>query len=69
MLPPQSSVKSEKDMSSAEWLKLHGLKSAGARFYDALASQAFKHCDKVVKVGEDDKIVNAKYCQKFAHVK
>ncbi|KAL5264641.1 hypothetical protein ACHWQZ_G005654 [Mnemiopsis leidyi] len=68
-LPPKSQEKSEKDMTSAEWLNYHGLKSSGARFYDALAPQAFRHCDKVVKVGDSDKIVNAKYCQKFAHVK
>lgn len=61
--------RSEKDLSSTEWLKLHGLKSTGSRFYDALAGQAFRHCDKIVKVGDSDKVVNAKYCEKFAHVK
>ena len=68
-LPPKSPEKSEKDMTSAEWLNQHGLKCASGRFYDALTAQAFKHCDKVMKIGDSDKVVNAKYCQKFAHVK
>ena len=68
-LPLKSPEKSEKDMTSAEWLNQHGLKCASGRFYDALTAQAFKHCDKVMKIGDSDKVVNAKYCQKFAHVK
>eukprot|EP00116_Pleurobrachia_bachei_P013330 sb/3473592/ len=64
------SARSERDMSSAEWLANHGLRCASARFYDALAPQAFKHCDKIVRGAEgDSKVVNAKYCQRFAHVK
>lgn len=66
---PVKGPKSEKEMSSAEWLAVHGLKSSSARFYDSLAAQAFPHCDKVVKIGEGETVVNAKYCEKFAHVK
>ena len=49
--------------------QIHGLKAANTRFYSALKSQAFRHCDSVVKCGDKQKLVNAKYCENFAHVK
>ncbi|CAH8533792.1 unnamed protein product [Heterobilharzia americana] len=42
--------KREEDMSSKEWLSIHGLKAQHLDFYDLLASVSFKHCDGVVNV-------------------
>lgn len=74
-------AKSEMYMSSRDWLKRHGLKSKKLLFYDLLQSLAFKHCDGVVDIQTAPvsldstdaivrpKLVNARYCDKFAHVR
>ncbi|XP_075708714.1 von Willebrand factor A domain-containing protein 3B isoform X2 [Rhinoderma darwinii] len=72
---------SEDCISSKEWLKKFGLKSQKLLFYDALADCAFRHSDGVVDIKtkpEDEsiqtdaennmKLINAKYCDRFAHV-
>ncbi|KAJ7325717.1 Von Willebrand factor A [Desmophyllum pertusum] len=73
--------KSEMYMSSRDWLKRHGLKGKKLVFYDLLQTLAFKHCDGVVDIqmapaASDSsdaivrpKLVNARYCDKFAHVR
>nr|XP_015219502.1 PREDICTED: von Willebrand factor A domain-containing protein 3B isoform X2 [Lepisosteus oculatus] len=72
--------KSEDCMSSKTWLTKHGLKAQNLLFYDALADCAFRHSDGIVDIKSkpDDeslqtdaekriKLVNAKYCERFAH--
>ncbi|XP_033127520.1 von Willebrand factor A domain-containing protein 3B-like isoform X2 [Anneissia japonica] len=72
--------RSEQNMGSKEWLQKHGLKPRKLGLYDTLSQVAFKHCDGVVdlkRAPNDDytdadtrnKLVNAKYCNKFCHVK
>ncbi|XP_033631480.1 von Willebrand factor A domain-containing protein 3B-like isoform X2 [Asterias rubens] len=75
----ETGERSEQYMSSKEWIYKHGLRSRKLDLYDALSVCAFKHCDGVVDVKRppDDeytdaasrnKLVNAKYCDKFCHV-
>ncbi|XP_074651656.1 von Willebrand factor A domain-containing protein 3B-like [Tubulanus polymorphus] len=72
----------EQYMASKEWLETHGIKAKKLGFYDVLGGVAFKHCDGIVGLKDPpartdeqtdaiprDKLVNAKYCDKFAHVK
>ncbi|XP_064412974.1 von Willebrand factor A domain-containing protein 3B [Latimeria chalumnae] len=67
-------------LSSEEWLQIHGLKARKLTLYDALADCAFRHSDGVVDVkakpadenlqtdaDKKNKLVNAKYCDRFAH--
>ncbi|XP_058885475.1 von Willebrand factor A domain-containing protein 3B-like isoform X2 [Acipenser ruthenus] len=74
--------KSEDCVSSRDWLRKYGLKAQKLLFYDALGDCAFPHSDGVVDVKskpadeslhtdaeKKDKLVNAKYCDKFAHTK
>ncbi|XP_041115955.1 von Willebrand factor A domain-containing protein 3B-like [Polyodon spathula] len=74
--------KSEDCMSSRDWLQKYGLKAQKLLFYDALGDCAFPHSDGVVDVKSKpadeslhtdaekrDKLVNAKYCDRFAHTK
>ncbi|CAF4057996.1 unnamed protein product [Adineta steineri] len=74
----------ENDMTSAEWLKNFGIDAQKLDFFSVLQSAAFKHCDGVVKVlkppndsdqvtdntpaNPQDKLINAIYCDQFAHV-
>ncbi|MBN3299629.1 VWA3B protein, partial [Amia calva] len=73
---------SEDSMSSKTWLAKYGLRAQKLSFYNALADCAFRHSDGVVDVkskpAEESlqtdaekrhKLVNAKYCDKFAHTK
>uniref|UniRef100_H3AU06 von Willebrand factor A domain containing 3B n=1 Tax=Latimeria chalumnae TaxID=7897 RepID=H3AU06_LATCH len=75
-------VKKKKEDSwiSEEWLQIHGLKARKLTLYDALADCAFRHSDGVVDVkakpadenlqtdaDKKNKLVNAKYCDRFAH--
>lgn len=68
-------------MSSTEWLAMNGLTPKQLGFYDVLSAVAFRHCDGVVDVKsrppvesdqrdaiKHEKLVNARYCDKFAHV-
>ncbi|XP_076807901.1 von Willebrand factor A domain-containing protein 3B-like isoform X2 [Clavelina lepadiformis] len=70
----------EQYMSSKEWLHRHGLEALKLTAFHALASCSFKHVDGVVdlkgKPGRNNdssdaenvrKLVNAKYCEHFAH--
>ncbi|KAK3738170.1 hypothetical protein QZH41_019678, partial [Actinostola sp. cb2023] len=77
---PKAGSKSELYMSSKEWLKRHGLKNRKLGFYDLLQTLAFKHCDGVVDIQRPPvehtsdaivrpKLINARYCDKFAHVR
>ncbi|CAH1777455.1 unnamed protein product [Owenia fusiformis] len=74
--------RSEQYMDSKEWLQKHGLSAKRLGFFDVLGGVAFKHCDGVVDsmkppCEEDEqtnaiiqpKLVNARYCDKFAHVR
>ncbi|KAK1167593.1 hypothetical protein AOXY_G10303 [Acipenser oxyrinchus oxyrinchus] len=74
--------KSEDCMSSRDWLRKYGLTAQKLLFYDALGDCAFPHSDGVVDVKSKpadeslhtdaekrDKLVNAKYCDRFAHTK
>ncbi|CAF0845592.1 unnamed protein product, partial [Didymodactylos carnosus] len=70
------------DMASLDWLKLYGLEAQKLDFFSVLHSAAFRHCDGVVTVLKPpndkenshmptdprDKLINAKYCDQFAHV-
>ncbi|XP_046854173.1 von Willebrand factor A domain-containing protein 3B-like isoform X2 [Xenia sp. Carnegie-2017] len=66
-------------MGSKEWLKKHSLDAKKLGFYDVLKNMAFKHCDGVIDVPNHhgdgvisppvSKLVHAKYCEKFAHVR
>ena len=57
----------------------HSLHTKKLGFYDVLQNMAFKHCDGVIDVPNHDgdgtisavksKLVDAKYCEKFAHVR
>ncbi|XP_013387557.1 von Willebrand factor A domain-containing protein 3B [Lingula anatina] len=80
--PPPPKEKSEQYMSSKEWLEMNGLKAKKLGFYDILGGVAFKHCDGVVDLNQkpdyhdfqtdarvQPKLINARYCDKFAHVK
>ncbi|CAF4545963.1 unnamed protein product [Rotaria sp. Silwood1] len=74
----------EKDMTSADWLKAYGIDAQKLDFFSILQAAAFRHCDGVVKLlkppdNSDDvtastpanpqeKLVNAIYCDEFAHV-
>ncbi|KAG9348944.1 hypothetical protein JZ751_029261, partial [Albula glossodonta] len=73
---------SEEYLSSRDWLTQYGLKAQKLLLFDALADCAFRHSDGVVNVNvkpEDEslqtdaetihKLVNAKYCDRFAHMK
>ncbi|CAD5114251.1 DgyrCDS3392 [Dimorphilus gyrociliatus] len=73
--------KNEQYMSSREWLEVYGLKARKLSFFDVLSGVAFKHRDGVVDVKEApktefqtdaisrQKLINAKYCNKFPHVR
>eukprot|EP00794_Sanderia_malayensis_P007171 gene7171-7977_t len=83
--PPKVEVdkresKGELYMGSKQWLTRHGLKSKKLSFFDFLHTLTFKHCDAVVDIQHPpknnigdavvkQKLVNAKYCSRFAHVK
>ncbi|EDV24931.1 uncharacterized protein TRIADDRAFT_56355 [Trichoplax adhaerens] len=68
-------------ISSVEYLKRQGLVIKGLSFYDFLSKVAFKHCDGVENIqkppeeeGSGDavkspKLINAKYCDRFVHVR
>lgn len=60
----QSSSSDETYMSSAEWLKRHGLLARRLGFYDVLAGVTFRHEDgvldlKVAPPCADDEVVDA----------
>ncbi|KAK2176319.1 hypothetical protein NP493_671g01028 [Ridgeia piscesae] len=59
------SLSTETYMSSREWLDKFGLKAKKLGFYDVLAGVAFRHQDGVTM----QKLVNAKYCDQFPHVR
>ncbi|XP_071510905.1 von Willebrand factor A domain-containing protein 3B-like [Diadema antillarum] len=70
--------RSEQYMSSKEWLFKRGLKARRLDVYDVLATCSFRHCDGVVDIKQAphndftdaesrNKLVNAKYCDKFCH--
>ncbi|CAF3780229.1 unnamed protein product [Rotaria sordida] len=74
----------EKDMTSADWLNTYGIDAQKLDFFSVLQSAAFRHCDGVVKLlkppqtsndvtastpaNPQDKLINAIYCDEFAHV-
>ncbi|CAF3900099.1 unnamed protein product [Rotaria sp. Silwood2] len=74
----------EKDITSADWLKIYGIDAQKLDFFSVLQAAAFRHCDGVVKLlkppenaddltastpaNPQDKLVNAIYCDEFAHV-
>lgn len=61
------------------YFQKHGLRAKKLGFYDVLQNMAFKHCDGVIDVPNhhgdgmipavNAKLVDAKYCEKFAHVR
>ncbi|XP_041462948.1 von Willebrand factor A domain-containing protein 3B-like isoform X3 [Lytechinus variegatus] len=70
--------RSEQYMSSKEWLSKRGIKARKLDLYDVLATCSFRHCDGVVDIKQAphtdytdaetrNKLVNAKYCDKFCH--
>ncbi|CAF1582905.1 unnamed protein product [Rotaria magnacalcarata] len=74
----------ENEMSSADWLKIHGIDAQKLDFFSVLQSAAFRHCDGVVTLLKppadsreitasapanfQEKLINAIYCDQFAHV-
>ncbi|XP_043927748.1 von Willebrand factor A domain-containing protein 3B [Protopterus annectens] len=73
-------TKQEDCLSSKAWLQKYGLKARKLDFYHALADCAFRHSDGIINVktkpsqeaGQTDtnknsKLINAKYCDRFAH--
>ncbi|CAF1439450.1 unnamed protein product [Rotaria magnacalcarata] len=74
----------ENDLASVDWLKIYGVQSQKLDFFSILQSVALRHCDGVItsfKQPEDSnrkndytpanpksKLINAKYCDQFAHV-
>ncbi|CAF2488414.1 unnamed protein product [Rotaria sp. Silwood2] len=74
----------EKDMASIDWLKIYGIDAQKLDFFSVLQSAALRHCDGVVTLLKSpdgvnrkndytpaiskDKLINAKYCDQFAHV-
>ncbi|CAF0922263.1 unnamed protein product [Rotaria sordida] len=74
----------EKDMASIDWLKIYGINAQKLDFFSVLQSAALQHCDGVVtslkstdsvngknnytQAISKDKLINAKYCDQFAHV-
>lgn len=74
----ENGKKTEEAMSSKEWLAIHGLKAKKLRFYDLVSMISFQHCDGVVdiKTAQSDsqlkshyKLIGAKYCGQFAHIR
>ncbi|XP_043548729.1 von Willebrand factor A domain-containing protein 3B-like [Chiloscyllium plagiosum] len=79
---PVTQTNSEDCITSKKWLEKYGLKVRRLSFYDALADCAFRHSDGVVDIKgkpvnenlQTDaetrvKLVNAKYCGRFAHTR
>ncbi|XP_067889388.1 von Willebrand factor A domain-containing protein 3B-like isoform X2 [Heterodontus francisci] len=77
---PVTQSNSEDYITSKKWLERYGLKARRLSCYDALADCAFRHSDGVVDIKgkpvnecmQTDaetriKLVNAKYCGRFAH--
>ncbi|GCB66697.1 hypothetical protein scyTo_0010134 [Scyliorhinus torazame] len=77
---PLTQSNSEDYITSKKWLERYGLKARRLSCYDALADCAFRHSDGVVDIKgkpvnesmQTDaetriKLVNAKYCCRFAH--
>ncbi|CAF3336880.1 unnamed protein product [Rotaria sp. Silwood1] len=72
----------EKDMASIDWLKIYGVDAQKLDFFSILQSAALRHCDGVVTLLKSpdninrkndytpavNKIINAKYCDQFAHI-
>ncbi|XP_064636642.1 von Willebrand factor A domain-containing protein 3B-like isoform X2 [Lineus longissimus] len=76
------SSRPEQYMGSKEWLDRNGMSCKRLGFFDILSGVAFKHCDGVIDLKEaptdeelqtdavlKSKLVNAKYCNRFAHVR
>uniref|UniRef100_UPI00398EA443 von Willebrand factor A domain-containing protein 3B-like n=1 Tax=Pristiophorus japonicus TaxID=55135 RepID=UPI00398EA443 len=77
---PMTQSKTEDYITSEKWLEKYGLKARRLSCYDALADCAFRHSDGVVDIKRKPvneciqtdaetriKLVNAKYCGRFAH--
>ncbi|UJR23110.1 hypothetical protein I4U23_026131 [Adineta vaga] len=74
----------ENEMRSIDWLKISGIDAQKLDFFSVLQAAAFRHCDGVVKVlkppensdevtdstpaNPQNKLINAIYCDQFAHV-
>ncbi|CAF1294902.1 unnamed protein product [Adineta ricciae] len=74
----------ENEMGSVNWLKIYGIDAQKLDFFSVLHAAAFRHCDGVVRVlkppedtdevtdstpaNPQDKLINAIYCDQFAHV-
>ena len=67
------------EYSVSKCFQKHSLDAKKLGFYDVLKNMAFKHCDGVIDVPNHhgdgvisppvSKLVHAKYCEKFAHVR
>ncbi|KAI8508392.1 von Willebrand factor type A domain, partial [Branchiostoma belcheri] len=77
---PRPKVKSEQYMGSKEWLENYGVDARRLDFYDVISGCCFKHSDGVIELKKKpgdpntqtdadtkNKLVNAKYCDRFAH--
>nr|XP_039272786.1 von Willebrand factor A domain-containing protein 3B-like isoform X1 [Styela clava] len=79
-LVPVLTKRQEANLSSKDWLRLHGLEANRLTIFHALASFAFKHIDDVIELqgkptntmGNDAhqilKLIEAKYCKNFPHI-
>ncbi|XP_039600619.1 von Willebrand factor A domain-containing protein 3B-like [Polypterus senegalus] len=76
----RETIPMEACLSSKLWLQKYGLKAQKVSFYDAFADCAFRHSDGIVEIKckplerelqsdavKGNKLINAKYCDKFAH--
>nr|KAG5692191.1 hypothetical protein BaRGS_008737 [Batillaria attramentaria] len=76
----EKAEKDEQYMSSKEWLTVYGLEARKLNLYDVLSGVAFKHLDGVIEIMEKpgetqtdavshEKLINAKYCERFPVVR
>lgn len=72
--------KDEQYMSSKEWLTVYGIDARKLNLYEVLSGVAFKHQDGVVEIMEkpqdnqtdavsQEKLINARYCERFPVVR
>ncbi|XP_066919600.1 von Willebrand factor A domain-containing protein 3B-like [Clytia hemisphaerica] len=68
--PPLKEEKhNELNMTSKEWLLIHGLRRKKLTLQIFLKESIFNHCDGVLDVPTSDpSLVNARYCHQFAHI-
>jgi hypothetical protein len=80
-LPSHAKPIKEDYMTSSEWLKIHGMRLNNLLFADLVNKLAFQHCEGVLhnpdhaqsngeaKMTYTTKLIDAKYCKGFVHLR